>query len=669
MTAAILVVAALLLVPGVGAALALAGPGTISIEGRIGLAFGLGYTLVAGVAILLALAHVFTQPVFIAGVVVATVAAWALALRRASLRAHAAALRDQAREAPYTLAAGLSLLIAVAVAWRLHPPELNLAVRPAWRYWADGLEVAAAGHVPAETEHWGIEIPTTVSKVVLNAFEGGVSFLLGADPLPPMHGILAVAAVGMAAALLALGRELGLGVFAPLVPALSMLVPQDLPLSDAIANHLKWYSAEDVGRMVALCALLVGVYAVRTRSSWAVFVVAGVVFAFAALTHGIPALVAGVMLLFYAVGSVAMEWAALRRVLKGGAAAVAAGAVCYLGILGLSGGDLGFQRAASGGALSGFPPDVDATRSFTRGELSPPPPRPEGHFLIGPSQIVARYATAIIDHAGRARTGALVLGLLGVATVVLVLRVRSFLPLAAVVWGLAGATLAISLFFSYRYETQVPGDFGPRRLNEYSVLLPALLVPALLEAVARPLARRRRLVVALLALAVGVVSIGAAVARIPPHRSKDRTEAGLAVIDRVRNVVPCDSRMLVNWRTAGTWEATTGRPAVTEGMAPFLRPEVMERVLPILLGANDFFDDPEANRGFLSRQRIDYLVVVDPGVRIGTHSGRAPEPDDAESVAALPDVQPVFRGRWVTIFAVGAEAASRAGEQPGRCPL
>jgi hypothetical protein len=127
--------------------------------------------------------------------------------------------------------------------------------------------------------------------------------------------------------------------------------------------------------------------------------------------------------------------------------------------------------------------------------------------------------------------------------------------------------------------------------------------------------------------------------------------------------------MLVNWRTAGSWEATTGRPAVTEGMAPFLRPQVMERVLPILLGANDFFDDPEANRGFLSRQRIDYLVIVDRRVRIGTHSGREPKEGDAEAVASLPGVEPVVRDRWVTIFAVGAEAASRAREHPGRCPL
>jgi hypothetical protein len=668
MTAALVVVAALLLVPGAGAALALAAPGGISIEGRIGLAFGLGYALVAGVATLLTLAHAFTQPAFIAGVVLATVAAWALALRRASLRAHAAALRDQARAAPFTLAAGLSLLLAVAAVWRLHPPERNLAVRPAWRYWADGLELASAGHVPAQTQQWGLEIPTTVSKVVLNAFEGGVSFLLGADPLPPMHGIVTVVAVGLAAALLGLGRELGLGIFAPLVPALSVVVPRSLPLSDAIANHLKWYTAEDIGRMVAFSALLAGIYAVRTRGGWA-FVVTGVLLALAALTHGIPTLVAGVLLVFYAAGSVVLERSELRRVLKGGAALFAVAGVCFVGILGLSGGDLGFQRAAAGGSFAGFPPSVDPTRSFAQGELLPPRVPKEGRFLISPGQVAETYANAVIERSGRARGSLLALALLGVASLVMVLRVRRFLPLAAVAWGLASTSLAVALFFSWRYDTRVPGDWGLRRLTEYGVLVPALLVPALLEAITGPFARRSRLVVAVLALAVAALAVGAAVARIPHYGSMARTEAGLAVIEHVRNVVPCDARMLANWRTAGTWQATTGRRAVTEGMAPFLRPQVMQRVLPILLGANAFFDDPVANRSFLSRERVEYLVVVDPTVRIGTHSGRVPEKDDAESVASLPNLHPVLRDRWVTIFAVGSNTVSRAGGQPGRCPL
>ena len=73
MMAAVLLVGGLVVVPGAGASLALAPPGAITVEGRIGLVFGLGYGVVAGVATALALAHVFSRPAFIVGVVLATV--------------------------------------------------------------------------------------------------------------------------------------------------------------------------------------------------------------------------------------------------------------------------------------------------------------------------------------------------------------------------------------------------------------------------------------------------------------------------------------------------------------------------------------------------------------------------------------------------------------------
>jgi hypothetical protein len=125
--------------------------------------------------------------------------------------------------------------------------------------------------------------------------------------------------------------------------------------------------------------------------------------------------------------------------------------------------------------------------------------------------------------------------------------------------------------------------------------------------------------------------------------------------------------MLVNWRTAGTWEAATGRRALTEGMAPWLRPAILQHVLPLLVGANEFFDDPQANRDFLVRERVQYLVVVEPGVWIGTHSGRVPTERDADAVATLPEVHPIVRDRWVSIFAVGSNEASADGGRPSHC--
>jgi hypothetical protein len=662
--AAILVVGALLLVPGVGAALAVAPPGAIAIETRIALAFGLGYALVAGSAILLALAHAFARPSFVAAVVVATAVAWFLAVKRASLRTHWAALVKQAREAPFPLVGGLGLVLAVALLWPFQPEGRVLSIRPAWRYWADGLELGSAGHVPAQSGQWGYEIPTTVSKVVLNAFEAGVSTLLGPHPLAPMHAILVVATVGFVAALLALGRELGLGNFAPLLPALTVLVPKSLPLSHEIPNHHGWYSAEGLGRMVAFSALLLGIYAVRTRSRGPVLLT-GVLLAIAGLTHGVPTLIAAVLLALYAAGVVLLDWGLLRPVLVGGAVLVALTGVLYVGVLGLSGGDLGFQGATGGSAFSRFPANVDPTRSFTNGKILPRKNK-EGHFLIPPREIGRRLVKQVFSRPRSARAGLVIFLLLGAASLVLALRARQFLPVVLMSWGLIAAIVVIALFFSYSSETRVPGDFGVRRLYPYAAFLPALLVPALLEAISRPFFRRNKTVAAVVALVVAALAVAAAVERIP-HRPLPHARAGRQVIQRVAETVPCDTRMLVNWRTAGTWEAATGRRALTEGMAPWLRPAILQHVLPLLVGANEFFDNPQANRDFLVRERVQYLVVVEPGVWIGTHSGRVPTERDADAVATLPEVHPIVRDRWVSIFAVGSNEASADGGRPSHC--
>ena len=238
---------------------------------------------------LLALAHLFSMPSFVAGVSARdeSPCGWppSAAPHRGPTRRRSPTRLARPRSA---LAVGLVFLLAVAITRPFYPVGTSLAVRSAWRYWADGLEVAAAGHVPATSQQWGLEIPTTVSKVMLNAFEGGVSFLLGADPFDPIQAILVVIAVGLAAALLALGRELGLGVFSALVPALAVLVPERLPLSHALTNDLRWYTAEDVGRMVAFCGLLAGIHALRADRRRAAAVVTGVMLAVAGLTHLVP---------------------------------------------------------------------------------------------------------------------------------------------------------------------------------------------------------------------------------------------------------------------------------------------------------------------------------------------------------------------------------------------
>ena len=128
-----------------------------------------------------------------------------------------------------------------------------------------------------------------------------------------------------------------------------------------------------------------------------------------------------------------------------------------------------------------------------------------------------------------------------------------------------------------------------------------------------------------LTLVVGLLAVGAVIDRVPGDRSLARAEAGLTVIDRVAETVPCGARMLSNARTAGAWEATTGRRAVTEGHALFLRPEVLDEVLPVdRSGRTSSSADPAKNREFLDEQGIDYLVVVEPNVWVGTSGLRLP---------------------------------------------
>ena len=96
----------------------------------------------------------------------------------------------------------------------------------------------------------------------------------------------------------------------------------------------------------------------------------------------------------------------------------------------------------------------------------------------------------------------------------------------------------------------------------------------------------------------------------------------------------------------------------------------MAGILPILVGANDFFKDPQAHQDYLADQRVQYLVVVSPGIWFGWGgTGRNPQPDDAAKIAALPGVTQLHRDERVAIFAVGRQPAVPAGGLPSRCPV
>ena len=214
----------------------------------------------------------------------------------AALRAHRAALAGRHRRRPLRPRHGRrSSSVAIAIVRLRSSPLLNFEMFGPWRYWADGLEIADAGRVPAQTLQWGATWTPTVSKVVLNSYHAGLSYAIGRSPLPAMGALLWVASTGLAAGLWALGRELGLRRLAPLLPLLTLAV-----LNDELHRNLDVYTAENVGRMVAVCALVLGVRALRDRDGWKEPLLAALLFGAGFATHGVPVVALLVVLGWYA---------------------------------------------------------------------------------------------------------------------------------------------------------------------------------------------------------------------------------------------------------------------------------------------------------------------------------------------------------------------------------
>jgi len=298
---AAVLVATLVLAAGAVASAAVYPPGAVALPTRVASAFGLGYAVAALTPALLVVLHVF-DPVPTAAALLVVVAALGVAAHRRCrpLRALADDVRGQVRAAPVALALGAAVIVAIAAA-RLAVPVAP--VHGAWRYWADGLELAAVGHVPAASLQWGVLHPPAVSKMAGNAFTGELSFVFAAHPLAGMATALWLAVTGYAVGLFAFGWELGLRKTAPLLPLLG-IAGAHLPLgislnADSIAK-LTFFQDEDMGRAVALIGAAMALPCLRGDAGRAARVATGCVLAAAGLTHAIPAGVAVAFLLAYA---------------------------------------------------------------------------------------------------------------------------------------------------------------------------------------------------------------------------------------------------------------------------------------------------------------------------------------------------------------------------------
>lgn len=668
MTAALGIVGPLVLLPGVGLALAAAPPGKLRPETRLALAFGGGYAVVLAVATLLAVGRVLGTLSFVAGVILATGALWALVLARDGLRPHVRALVLQVREAPVYFGSAAAAVTVFGVTRLGATAHASLVNAGPWRYWSDGLEVAAAGRIPETTRQWGSEYPATISKMGLSSFEAGVSYLTGPAPLAPMAAILVVAALGLFLSLWALGAELQLGPAAPVVPLAVILVPSWLPAAHEITNDLQLYRAEDIGRMAAFCAAATTVAAMRSEAGKLLTVVAGTVLAAASLTHLVPVMVSLALLVWWLALWVISHRRGARRAVLVFAAVVAVAGGLWIVTTSAAGRTLGFEGTSESTGGAGIPAGIDATRSFRAARYRDEVQR-SGHFLYPPRTVIDRFLTTTSgDAGGSPGQGALLLALLAGGSVLVILRFRRrFSEPIVIAWGLMGTFLTVALGFSLIYATQVPGDFGMRRLFDYVALTLALLAAAVLAGAAAALAGRvPRSQAAAAVVLCAAAAVGALL--VPAARGSGYAPRSLRALDVIARVVPCDARLMPNARTAGSFEALLGRGTLLEGMAPYLRPSMMSEVLPRLVDGRAFFADPRANVDYLDRERVQFVAVM-RNVAVGSAGGDL-FPADERALAALPGMREVARKANVTVYAYGgAEPKAPAAAPPGRCAL
>jgi len=604
---AAVLVATVVLAAGALASAAVYPPGTATLPTRVASVFGLGYAVAALTPTLLVVLHVFDRVATVAALLTVLVALAVAARRRCRpLRALADDAVAQLRAAPGPLIVGGAVIVAIAAA-RLVVPVAP--VHGAWRYWADGLELAAAGHVPAASLQWGVLHPPAVSKIAGNAFTGELSFAFAAHPLAGMATALWLAVTGYAAGLFALGWELGLRRTAPLLPLLG-IAGAHLPLgislnADSIAK-LTFFQDEDMGRAVAVIGAAMALPCLRGEAGRAARVGTGLVLAAAGLTHAIPAGVAVAFLLAYALLELGRR-ETRRPALAAMGVILATAGVTAIVLLGPSHGEIGLQGASGGGYvlfLGRYDPTAYADNRFL-----PPKPKSHARWYESPTTTLGELvdaATGWTAH-GAGLLAALVATAVAVAVVLVWGAPGLRLAVLAAV-ALEAILLAVALAFSYRQSLYVPATFGERRLFEYASI-PVMLVA--LAAAETGLARvggagaRASAVVA--AVVVVLVLLAAGPGQV---RGDVPTGAGTAdYIAAARIATPCNARILPTVTSKGAFQALTGRADILEGMAPFLRPAILRSTVRLTHLARQYLAHPAAHPGFLDAEHVDDLLV------------------------------------------------------------
>jgi hypothetical protein len=612
-TASLMLAATAVFLPGLLASSALYRPGRLSVPGRVALSVALGYTISSILAFGLAVANMLQPVLFVVLLTAVSFAAGIVAVKGRGFRAQLSAIGEEVREEPWPLIAGLLVIVLIA-ALKLPLSGLqNLGSATPFRYWADALEMADSGQIPEQSLQWGRVYAPTISKVLLNSFGAGMSFVMQDAPLPAMRALTCLAAVGVSASIWWFAHELGLRLTGPLLPLLTLM---NTIFRSELTNDLNFFRAESFGRMMAFSALALALRAARARDGRQDVVLAGVLFGVSTGSHLVPTAVAVGILFWYGVSLIPRAGGVdgfVKRVVP---------IICLAGVIGLvvpwlARGDLAFQAAAGSNqyrAVGGY----DPTALFTSGE--------QRRFAPGSRALYEPVDDLLKEHVESAiglspeNPYPLLLGGI-LAAILLAVAVPPLLkPVPLVALGLAANLIIASIAFSYLYDAFVPASFGARRLADYAVLPVILLILTAIEGalmqggkvdVRVPLAAATGITVAVALLLLAVM--------LPLPGPRPWQLRNIQYLNEIRNSLPCDARILSNRRTGGTIQVLTGRTGILEGMGPHLRPQFLRETVKLLLDANQFYQRPVSNIDFLERREADYVLLVhrsfDPALR------------------------------------------------------
>jgi hypothetical protein len=648
----VLLLVAYMLIPGAGTCFA-----TRVALGRshitfLAMSFGMGFAVVALTSLTLVLLRIF-EPGSLAGSwVVVSLVAWTIAVRRGRIGGHVRYWKAHiAADSAAAIGSTLVLIGVAAARWTV-PPLSNIA-STVLRYWADGLEIADTGGLPRDTLQWSSLLEPVTNKVVLNSFNGGVSFLLGRGPLDPLAILLFVVTLGLVIISMAFFWELGIRRFAP-VGALLLFANQvtGSELTAALGRNL----AEDWGRLVAFGAVLAAAIALRrgrragapadggtgagdpSRRTWhPASIAAGLLLGVAAGTHLVAASFGAACIVGLATASVAVRRDVRRHVVRLG---IILGVAAVLGgiILTLPPGDLGLKGALGSAEYRdllsdlGLPSNFDPTRFIVTHSTE----AAESTEPIDTGDVMQSFAYRV---AGMnfldTKPGSELPPMLLVGPTILAL----ILAMAVFVWGppplrvsvlaatmIAGLLLVVGIAFAYRYELFALEAFGNRRLFNYAAVPYVLVLTAAGEGVLwllRSKVRLRRSAVAFLGFTV-VAAVGALMIPKATWAQAERRaglEHQLELLEWLGEHVSCEGRILANRRTLGTFETITGRVGVLEGMGPHVRPAVLGLAIREIFRARDFFLDPLANERYLDERGIAAVLVTRSPNRFGGYGG------------------------------------------------